>query len=73
MTSDSFFSTNQKNFDCIFIDGLYTYEQAKKDVINSINVLNENGMIFLMIVCLKVIFIKQHLDPEILGMEMFGK
>ena len=73
MTSDSFFSTNQKNFDCIFIDGLHTYEQAKKDVINSINVLNENGMIFLMIVCLKVIFIKQHLDPEILGMEMFGK
>ena len=47
MTSDSFFSTNQKNFDCIFIDGLHTYEQAKKDVINSINVLNENGMIFL--------------------------
>ena len=30
MTSDSFFSTNQKNFDCIFIDGLHTYEQAKK-------------------------------------------
>ena len=47
MTSDSFFCTNQKKFDCIFIDGLHTYEQAKKDVINSINVLNENGMIFL--------------------------
>jgi len=47
MTSDSFFRTNQKNFDCIFIDGLHTYEQSKKDVINSINVLNENGMIFL--------------------------
>ncbi len=47
MTSDSYFRTNQKNFDCIFIDGLHTYEQAKKDVLNSINVLNENGMIFL--------------------------
>ena len=47
MTSDIFFRTNQKNFDCIFIDGLHTYEQSKKDVINSINVLNENGMIFL--------------------------
>ena len=47
MTSDNFFCTNQKKFDCIFIDGLHTYEQAKKDVINSINVLNENGMIFL--------------------------
>ena len=30
MTSDSFFRTNQKNFDCIFIDGLHTYEQSKK-------------------------------------------
>ena len=47
MTSDSYFRTNQKNFDCIFIDGLHTYEQAKKDVLNSINVLNENGIIFL--------------------------
>jgi len=46
-TSDKFFQINKKNFDCIFIDGLHTYEQVKNDVLNSINVLNENGIIFL--------------------------
>jgi len=47
MTSDEFFekhSTNKK-YDIIFIDGLHTYEQTYKDVINSINLLNEGGVI----------------------------
>ena len=46
-TSDNFFKNNKKNFDVIFIDGLHQYEQCRKDIINSLKVLNENGFIFL--------------------------
>lgn len=34
-------------FDVIFIDGLHTYEQVRKDVTNSLNFLSTNGFIFL--------------------------
>ncbi len=44
-TSDVFFRENDKKFDIIFIDGLHTYEQVKKDILNSINCLKENGII----------------------------
>ena len=44
-TSDDFFRENNKKFDIIFIDGLHTYEQVKKDIINSVNCLKENGII----------------------------
>ena len=46
MTSDEFFenSVNQK-YDIIFIDGLHIFEQVYKDIINSVNALNENGII----------------------------
>lgn len=47
MTSDEFFEQNNQKFDVIFIDGLHTYEQCQKDVINSLNSLNENGLILL--------------------------
>ena len=47
MTSDDFFKINKKSFDCIFIDGLHVYEQVQKDIINSIEVLNSNGIIIL--------------------------
>ena len=45
-TSDEFFSQNKKYFDCIFIDGLHEYEQVKKDIINSLEYLNDGGVIF---------------------------
>tara|TARA_B100000686_G_scaffold352519_1_gene454762 strand:+ start:380 stop:1108 length:729 start_codon:yes stop_codon:yes gene_type:complete len=45
MTSDSFFLANSKLFDLIFIDGLHTYEQVKKDIINSLKCLKKNGLI----------------------------
>ena len=44
-TSDAFFSNNTDKFDIIFIDGLHTYGQVKKDIINSVKCLKENGII----------------------------
>lgn len=46
-TSDNFFKKNKKKFDCIFIDGLHEFNQVTKDIENSINVLNKNGIIFI--------------------------
>ena len=46
-TSDQFFKDNQDKFDCIFIDGLHEYSQVKKDIDNSLNVLNKEGIILL--------------------------
>jgi len=46
-TSDEFFLQNNKKFDCIFIDGLHTYEQVIKDIKNSINFLSDDGTIIL--------------------------
>tara|TARA_B100001093_G_scaffold345491_1_gene330177 strand:+ start:3415 stop:4131 length:717 start_codon:yes stop_codon:yes gene_type:complete len=47
LTSDQFFFGNKEFFDCIFIDGLHTYDQVKKDIKNSLKFLNENGIILL--------------------------
>ena len=44
-TSDDFFRENNDKFDIVFIDGLHTYEQVKKDILNSVNCLNVNGII----------------------------
>ena len=46
-TSDVFFLKNKETFDCIFIDGLHSYNQAKKDIINSLKSLNQNGVVFI--------------------------
>ena len=46
-TSDQFFNDNKDKFDCIFIDGLHYYSQVKKDIENSIKILNPNGVILL--------------------------
>lgn len=48
MTSDQFFNENkEKKFDVIFIDGLHHYDQCQRDIINSLNCLNENGIILI--------------------------
>ena len=46
-TSDAFFKSNKKKFDVIFIDGLHHYLQCQKDIINSINAINDFGIIFI--------------------------
>lgn len=45
-TSDQFFLENKEKFDLIFLDGLHTYEQTKKDIQNSLKILNKDGIIF---------------------------
>jgi len=49
MTSDDFFAGpgKDKKYDIIFIDGLHLYEQVIKDIDNSLNTLNKNGIILL--------------------------
>lgn len=45
MTSDEYFKNNDETFDIIFIDGLHEKDQVYKDIINSLNILNQNGII----------------------------
>lgn len=46
MTSDKFFDTHKhSNFDIIFVDGLHHSEQVYKDILNSLQILNEGGII----------------------------
>jgi Methyltransferase domain len=46
-TSDDFFAQTDvaERFDVVFIDGLHTYAQSLQDVLNSLDRLNENGVI----------------------------
>jgi len=48
-TSDSYFSRKKSTdrLDVVFIDGLHTYEQSLRDVINSLINLNETGVIIM--------------------------
>ena len=46
-TSDEFFSSNNQKFDCVYIDGLHYYKQVKIDILSSISVLNDNGIILI--------------------------
>jgi len=52
MTSDNFFKKEhdfllKKGIDVVFIDGLHTYEQSLRDILNSLKFLNQNGVIVL--------------------------
>lgn len=46
-TSDEFFQGNKQLFDVVFIDGLHTYAQVRRDVINSIRFLKPGGYVAL--------------------------
>ena len=43
----SFFLKNKDKFDLIFIDGLHTYKQVKKDIKNSLDCISEKGFILI--------------------------
>jgi hypothetical protein len=46
MISDEFFEKHvTQKYDIVFVDGLHLHEQAYKDIINSLNNLNDNGVI----------------------------
>ena len=47
LTSDDFFKINKEKFDLVFIDGLHVYDQVKQDIINSLEILNNNGVILI--------------------------
>ena len=47
ITSDKFFENNNKNFDFIYIDGSHDCDQIKKDMNNSFQVLNKNGIMWM--------------------------
>ena len=47
VSASQYYHKNKSNFDCIFIDGLHEYKQVKKDILNSLDSLNENGIILL--------------------------
>lgn len=46
-TSDEFFKQNEDKFGLIFIDGLHEAEQVRKDIINAMRFLEEDGVIIL--------------------------
>lgn len=46
MTSDEFFENYiSQNYDIVFVDGLHLHEQVYRDITNSLNHLNEGGVI----------------------------
>ena len=47
LTSDEFFMKNNKKFDVIYIDGSHKSNDVKKDFLNAIEVINQNGLIIL--------------------------
>ena len=45
ITSDKFFETNNQKFDLIFVDGLHHAGQVYKDILNSLDFLEDGGAI----------------------------
>jgi hypothetical protein len=47
LTSDAYFSGSTETFDVIYIDGLHTYEQVRRDVVNALDRIAPGGWIVL--------------------------
>ena len=46
-TSDNFFTQNKLKFDLIYIDGNHLFDFVKRDISNSLNFINQDGIIVL--------------------------
>jgi predicted O-methyltransferase YrrM len=46
-TSDDYFRTSRETFDVVYIDGLHTYEQVRRDVVNALDRVAPGGWIVL--------------------------
>ncbi len=46
MTSDAFFARNTETFDVIFVDGLHTFDQVRRDARNALACLRVGGFVF---------------------------
>lgn len=44
-TSDRFFATNERRFDLVFVDGLHTFEQTYRDLVNAFQVCPSGGVL----------------------------
>jgi hypothetical protein len=47
MTSDAFFAQNQAHYDLVFIDGLHTYPQTRRDLVHALDCVDRAGWIAL--------------------------
>jgi predicted O-methyltransferase YrrM len=47
ITSDKFFETNKKTYNFIYIDGCHTPDYIKRDMENSFDVLEKNGIMWM--------------------------
>lgn len=45
MTSDEFFESNSNKYDVVFIDGLHEYQQVRRDALNSLEAIENDGWI----------------------------
>jgi hypothetical protein len=45
MTSDDFFKENENIYEIVFVDGLHIFEQAYRDIVNSLHSLRDGGTI----------------------------
>ena len=73
LKSDQFFKINKKKYDCIFIDGLHTYEQVKKISLTQLIVLMKMELYSYMTAYQIMSMSKMFLGALIFGMEMYGK
>jgi hypothetical protein len=47
MTSDAFFARNEARYDLVFIDGLHTYAQTRRDLVHALSCVGNTGWIVL--------------------------
>ncbi len=64
MTSDDFFKQNKEKFGVVFIDGLHWSEQVYKDILNSLDVLDDGGYVICHDMNPSSEFVQRYPQPE---------